>query len=155
VFVHYFTHVPLAVPDVESRLDAVRNNLSQMADVAYREGEELRARVSPWEEGFAKEVSLELGSAEVRLTGLVYPMTWTASGAGLLFPELKADLMLAHVGPELTRLTVQGTYKPPFGVIGKVADRAILGRYADATVRNWLDELVEALVEEDVSSSAG
>jgi len=141
--------------DVENRLDAVRNNLSQMADVAYREGEELRARVSPWGEGFAKEVSLELGVAEIHLSGLVYPMTWTAPGAGLLFPELKADLMLAHVGSELTRLTVQGTYKPPFGVVGKVADRAILGRYADATVRNWLNELVEALVEHDVSSSAG
>lgn len=152
---HYFTHVPLAVPDVENRLDAVRNNLSQMADVAYREGEQLRARVSPWEDGFAKEVSLELGMAEIRLSGLVYPMTWTASGAGLLFPELKADLMLAHVGPEETRLTVQGTYRPPFGVVGKVADRAILGRYADASVRNWLDQLVEALVEYDVSSSAG
>jgi len=142
------------MPDVENRLEAVRNNLSQMADVAYREGEDLRARVGPWEEGFAKEVSLELGEADIHLSGLVYSMTWTAHGGGLLFPELKADLMLAHVGPELTRITVQGTYKPPFGVVGKVADRAILGRYADATVRNWLDELVEALVEHDLSSSA-
>ena len=155
MFVHYFTQVPLAMPDVVNRLDAVRNNLSEMADVAYREGEQLRARVSPWEEGVAKEVTLEVGVAEIHATGLVYPMTWTASGAGILFPELKADLMLAHVGPDSTRLTVQGTYKPPLGVVGKVADRAVLGRYADATVRNWLDELAVALVGGDISSSAG
>lgn len=136
-------------------MDAVRNNLSQMADVAYREGEQLRARVSPWHEGFAKEVTLEMGVAEIHVSGLVYPMTWTASGGGVLFPELKADLMLAHVGHDETRLTVQGTYKPPFGVVGKVADRTILGRYADATVRNWLDKLAVALIGDDVSSSAG
>jgi hypothetical protein len=155
VFVHYFTHVALPISEVEQRLDSVRNNLSQMADVAYREGEQLRARVSPWDDGFAKEVSLVVGVAEIHAFGLVYPMTWTAAGAGILFPELKADLMLAHVGPDLTRLTVQGTYKPPLGVVGKVADRAILGRYADAAVRNWLDELASELVDGDVNSSAG
>jgi hypothetical protein len=155
MFVQYFTHVPLAISDVENRLDAVRNNLSQMADVAYRVGEQLRARVSPWDEGFAKAVTLELGVAELHIFGLVYPMTWTASGGGILFPELKADLMLAHVGPDETRLTVQGTYKPPFGVVGKVADRAILGRFADATVRNWVDELAVALVDGEVNSTAG
>ena len=154
MFVQYFTHVPLPVSDVEHRLDSVRNNLSQMADVAYREGEQLRAKVGPWDGGFAKEVSLEMGVAEIHTFGLVYPMTWTASGAGILFPELKADLMLAHVGPDSTRLTVQGTYKPPLGVVGKVADRAVLGRYADATVRKWLDELAEQLVNDDINSSA-
>jgi hypothetical protein len=156
MFVHYFTHVPLPMSEVERRLDDVRSNLSQMADVAYREGEELRAKVGPWEEGFAKEVSLELGVAEIHMFGLVYPLHWEAVGAGILFPELKADLMLAHVGAETTRLTVQGTYQPPLGVVGKVADRAVLGRYADATVRNWLDSLAEALVDgEQLSSTAG
>ena len=154
MFVHYFTHVPLAMSEVEQRLDAVRNHISDMADVAYREGEQLRAKVSPWEQGVAKEVSLELGLAEIHSFGLAYPMTWTASGAGLLFPELKAELMLAHVGQNLTRLTVQGNYKPPLGVVGKAADRAVLGRYADATVRNWLDQLAEALTDDSITSSA-
>ena len=42
-----------------------------------------------------------------------------------------------------------------FGVVGKVADRTILGRFADATVRNWVDELAVALVADEVNSSAG
>ncbi len=155
MFVHYFTHVPMGLSQVEARLDEVRHNLTEMADVAYREGEALRSRVGPWEQGIAKEVSLSLGLAEIHSSGLVYPITWTASGAGLLFPELHAELILGHIGPAQTRLTVQGNYKPPLGFVGRVADRAVLGRYADATVRNWLDRLAEALAEDQVSSAAG
>ena len=131
-----------------------QQNLSEMANVAYREGEQLRAKVSPWEDGFAKEVAIDMGMAEIHAFGLVYPFKWTATGAGILFPELKADLMLAHVGPSLTRLTVQGTYEPPLGVVGRVADRAVLGRFADATIRNWLDRLAESLSDEEISSGA-
>lgn len=149
MFVHYFTHVPLNVSDVEKRLDLLRSDLKGMAGVAYREGEELRTKVSPWVEGFAKEVELEIGTAEIHRTGIAYPITWTATGAEILFPTLNAELLLAHVGKNLTRLAIEGTYEPPLGVVGKVADRAILGRYADAAVRNWLDQLGESLQDEE------
>ncbi|MFV1961013.1 MAG: hypothetical protein ACC658_04185 [Acidimicrobiia bacterium] len=134
--------------DVEKRLDQFRTNLPEMADVAYRQGEELRAKVGPWVEGFAKEVELEIGTAEIHRTGIAYPVTWTAVGATMLFPKLNAELLLAHVGRNLTRIAIEGTYEPPLGFVGKMADRAILGRYADAAVRNWLDQLAEALVNE-------
>jgi len=145
VFVHYFTHVPLNVSEVESRLDLLRRDLTELAHVAYREGEELRAKVSPWVDGFAKEVEIEIGTAEIHRTGIAYPIAWTAVGAEVLFPKLDAELLLAHVGKGLTRLAVEGTYDPPLGFVGKVADRALLGRYADATVRNWVDSLAESL----------
>lgn len=148
MFVHYFTHIPLNVSDVEKRLDTMRHNLPDLADVAYREGEQLRAKVSPWVDGFAKEVEVEIGTAEIHRTGIAYPITWTATGAEVLFPRLNAELLLAHVGKNLTRLAIEGTYEPPLGVVGKVADRALLGRFADATVRNWLDRLAEALQSE-------
>lgn len=147
MFVHYFTHVPLNVSEVEKRLNQFRTDLPGMADVAYREGEELRAKVGPWVEGVAKEVELEIGTAEIHRTGIAYPITWTATGATVLFPKLTAELLLAHVGRNLTRIALEGTYQPPLGFVGKVADRAILGRYADAAVRNWLDRLAEALVD--------
>jgi hypothetical protein len=150
VFVHYFTHVPLSISEVEKRLDRVKNRLGDMADVAYREGEQLRARVSPWVEGFAKEVAMEIGTAEIHRTGIAYPMRWTATGAGVLFPQLNADLLLAHVGQSMTRISVQGTYDPPLGVVGRIADRMLLGRFAEATVRNWVDRLAEALMDEEM-----
>lgn len=148
MFVHYFTHVPLNVSEVEKRLDALRTNLAEMADVAYREGEELRAKVGPWEGGFAKEVELEIGTAEIHRTGIAYPITWSATGAQVLFPKLNAELLLAHVGKSLTRIAIEGTYEPPLGFVGKMADRALLGRYADAAVRNWLDRLAESIQDE-------
>lgn len=145
MFVHYFTHVPLNIAVVEKRLEAVRKNVSEMADVAYREGEELRSKVSPWEDGFAKEVELEIGAAEIHRTGIAFPIKWTAVGSELLFPKLEAELLLAHVGAELTRVALEGTYEPPLGFVGKVADRTVFGRYAEAAVRNWVDRLAQEL----------
>ncbi|MFQ5523120.1 MAG: hypothetical protein ACE5F5_06035 [Acidimicrobiia bacterium] len=153
MFVHYFTHIPLNISEVEKRLDRVKNRLGDMADVAYREGEQLRAKVSPWVEGFAKEVEVEIGTPEIHRTGIAYPIRWTATGADVLFPRLNADLVLAHVGQNMTRLSVQGTYDPPLGVVGRIADRVILGRFAEATVRNWVDRLAEALMDDNLSKS--
>lgn len=144
MFVHYSTHVPLSLPEVEKRLDQVKAHLQEWADLAYREGEELRSRVGPTP-ALAKSVSLEIGLAEIHRTGLVYPIKWTAHGAGALFPELNADLALSQMGPEMTSISLDGTYEPPLGVVGRVADRMILGRLADATVRNWMDRLAEAV----------
>jgi hypothetical protein len=144
VFVHYFTHVPIGLPEVEKRIDQLRSDLSEWADLAYREGEELRSRVGPVE-GLAKSVSLEIGIAEIHRSGLVYPIRWTATGAAGLFPELNADLALTQMGSSMTSLSLDGTYEPPMGVVGRVADRIVLGRVAEATVRNWLDRLAEAV----------
>lgn len=145
MFVHYFTHVPLHLGVVEQRLDDLRANLEEWAGVAYREGEELRAKVGPSVDGAAKEITLEIGTAEIHRAGLVYPVTWTAIGATALFPSLTAELVLSHVGPEQTKLSFEGTYEPPLGPLGKVVDRVVLGKYAEATVKNWVDRLAEAL----------
>lgn len=144
MFVHYSTHVPVPLSDVEKRLDLVRSDMENWADTAYREGEELRARVGPGG-GIAKSVTLHIGMAEIHRRGLVYSIHWTATGTGLLFPELNADLVLSSMGPSMTSLALDGTYDPPMGVIGRAADRIALGRIAEATVRNWVDRLAEAV----------
>jgi hypothetical protein len=155
MFVHYFSHVPLPLPEVERRIDLVRHRMGDMADVAYRHGEQLRAKVGPWDGTFAKEVDMEIGVPFILTTGIAYPVVWVAHGAEILFPRLTAELVLAHIGLDTTRIALEGTYDPPFGLVGKVADRALLGRFADATVQHWLDRLVEALVEEDLTAAAG
>lgn len=144
MFIHYFTTVPVGLAEVEKRLDKVRSELEEWADIAYREGEELRSNVGPVD-SLAKSVSLEIGVAEIHRTGLVYPITWTATGAHALFPELNADLALSQMGPSMTSLSLDGTYEPPLGVVGRVADRLALGKVAEATVRNWVDRLAEAV----------
>ena len=144
MFVHYSTIVTIGLSEVERRLDHVRADLEEWADTAYREGEELRARVGPGG-AVAKSVALELGLAEIHRRGVVYPVHWSAVGAGAIFPELRADLVLSQLGPGRTTLTLDGTYDPPMGAVGRFLDRALLGRVAEATVRNWVDRLARAV----------
>jgi len=144
VFVQYVTEVESGLGDVENSLDRVRSNLAEWADIAYRDGEKLRAKVGP-NEKVARSVELEIGMAEIHRIGLVYPIRWTATGATVLFPELNADLILTKRGPNHTTLTLKGNYQPPLGAIGRLVDRAGLGHVAEATVRDWMDRLAEAL----------
>ncbi len=148
MFVLYYTYVPLHLGVVEHRLDALRGALEDWAGVAYREGEELRAKVGPSVGGYAKEVRLVIGVGEIHRIGLVYPISWTAVGAQSLFPKLTGELVLSHVGPKQTKLSLEATYQPPMGPLGRVVDRVLLGRFAESTVKNWVDQLAEALISE-------
>jgi hypothetical protein len=149
VFVHYFTHVPVHIGVVEHRLDSLRDAMEEYAGVAYREGEELRARVGPSIDGYAREVHIEIGTPEIHRTGLVYPIHWTAVGAEALFPKLSGELVLSHVGPDMTKLSLEATYEPPLGRVGRVVDRVVLGRFAESTVQNWVDNLAKAIESDE------
>ena len=116
--------------------------------MAYREGEELRAKVGPSVGGYAKEVRLVISVAEIHRTGLVYPISWTATGAQSLFPKLTGELGLSHLGPEQTKLSLEATYQPPLGPLGRVVGRVLLGGVTESTVKNWVDQLAEALISE-------
>ena len=148
MFVHYETEVPSPMAEVEHRLDELRLDLETWADVAYREGEELRALVGPGAGGVAKEVRLEIGIAEIHRSGLIYPVGWSATGAELLFPRLSAELKLSHVGRNRTKITLDGTYQPPLGTLGKAVDRVLLRGVAESTVKAWIDRMAAALTAE-------
>lgn len=143
MFVEHSIEVDVGLATVEKSLDAVRGNLAEWADVAYRNGEDLRAKVGSGP--LAKEVDLVIGIAEIHSFGLVYPIHWTATEAHLLFPVLRADLVLTKHGVNKTRLTLRGTYEPPLGVMGRIADRAGLGRIAHSTIKSWLERLADEI----------
>ena len=145
MFLQYYTHVPVPLGVVEARIDEVRSHLEDWAGVAYRDGEKLYATVGPGASGYAKRVRLEIGVAEIRRTGVHYPITWTAVGAKGLFPKLTADLVLSHVGQEKSKLFLQGTYDPPLGLIGRAVDRTLLRNVAESTVQDWVDRVARAV----------
>ncbi len=151
MFVQHSTTVDLGISEIERELNEIRSHADEWADVAYRQGEQLRARVGPGD-SLARSVSLQIGMPELHSFGIVYPITWTATGATLLFPELKADLILAKRGTGRTEITLKGTYEPPLGSLGRLADRAGLGRVADATVKHWMGQLSEALTNPESRS---
>ena len=141
MFVRYFTHVPVGLGVAQERIEGVRAHLVEWAGVAYRDGEEFRARVGPVPTKFAKEVDLVIGPSELRTAGVVFPVRWTASGAEALFPKLEANLILTHLGPEMTSLSLEGTYQPPLGPLGRAVDRVALRKFAEATVKDWVDRV--------------
>ncbi len=145
MFVRYFTHVPAGLGVAQERIEGVRSNLGQWAGVAYRDGEALRARVGPEPSRFAKEVDVVMGPPEVRNAGVVFPVHWSATGAEALFPKLDANLILTHLGPDMTSLSLEGTYQPPLGTLGRAVDRVALRKFAEATVKDWVDRVAGAI----------
>ena len=145
MFVHYENEVLLSMPAVERGLDSFETQLGALADLAYREGEELRSLVGPGSGNLAKEVRLEIGAPEIHRTGLIYPVSWSAVGAERLFPRLNAELIISHIGPNRTRIILDGTYQPPLGPLGKVVDRILLRHVAESTVKSWVDRLADSL----------
>lgn len=147
MFVEYATTVDLPLSSVEKRLDRVRASLEEWADIAYREGEDLMAKVGPTST-VSRRVQLAIGVTEIRAGGLVYPIHWTVNGASMLFPSLEADLWLTKTGSHQTRMTLKGTYRPPLGTLGRIADRALLGKVAEATIADWMERLSAAVTDQ-------
>jgi hypothetical protein len=58
---------------------------------------------------------------------------------------MDAELVLSPLG-ESTHVEFRGVYTPPMGAVGAILDRVAMHRLAEATVRNFLERLVE-LVE--------
>jgi hypothetical protein len=144
MFIEHSTKVDVGLAEVENTIEMMRSEFESWADVAYREGEQLRSRVGPTP-ALAREVKLVIGMAEIQSSGLVYPVHWTAQSASLLFPELDADLILSKIDRHRTSLTLKGTYRPPLGPLGRLADRAVLRHLAEATISNWMGRLAAAL----------
>ncbi|MBV9311281.1 MAG: hypothetical protein JOZ73_10630 [Solirubrobacterales bacterium] len=76
---------------------------------------------------------------------LILPIHWWASGAAALFPRLEADLELAPLGDASTEITLMGRYDPPLAARGRQADRLLLHRVAEASVRSFLTRVAAAL----------
>ena len=149
MFVYYFVHVGAPFGTVEPSALAMVVGFDEFAEKAYRSGEEIRARIGIGGDPplLAKTVRLEAG---VPLRGdqqTAVPLTWEATGTPDLFPRMEADLVIAALGPELTQLSLRGTYRPPLGHIGHVLDRALLHRIAEASVKTFVDGIAAALVK--------
>jgi hypothetical protein len=122
--------LPAILVDAEDR----GNRL--LADVGFRLGDERRVD---------KQVEVAVGEP-YRMPGkTLLPITWTATGGEGLFPSLEGDLELAALGEHRTQLSLSARYKPPLGPVGRALDRALLHRVAEATVKDFVDRVVEAI----------
>jgi hypothetical protein len=74
---------------------------------------------------------------------------WTAGTR--FFPAFQGALRLRIASIDETRLTLEGTYRPPFGAAGRVFDALIGRRIARATMLELLDRLGSAMASRETT----
>ncbi|HEX9122346.1 MAG TPA: hypothetical protein VF984_03155 [Actinomycetota bacterium] len=149
MFIRYYLDLPMRFEEVESRLlEDPGSWVPGIAEGAESRGERLLAEVGfpmSAERRVAKSVEIELGTVYRIPSKALLPLTWKATGSEALFPVLEADLEVAALGPERTQLSISGRYHPPLGMVGRALDRAMLHRVAEATVKDFVDGIGQAL----------
>lgn len=145
LLIYYFVHIPGSVAEVTAALSLSSGEMSVWAQMAYRQGEELRLRIDPGRWLPAKDVELEIGETVALENSTILPISWKAVGGEMLFPIMQADLVVEPLGQEVVKVTFRGSYEPPLGAVGRIIDRALLHRLAEVSVKNFLDRLAIAL----------
>ena len=148
MFIRYLLDLPLPFEDADARLHTAPEFwVPGLARDAEGGGAHLLAEVGfPVDDHrVGKEVQIELGTPFRIPSRTILPLTWTATGPEKLFPSLDADLEIAPLGRNRTQLSISARYRPPFGAVGRVLDRALLHRVAEATLKDFLDRVGEAL----------
>jgi hypothetical protein len=149
VFARYFVELPLPSDRVEAALSQDPSLwMTHLAQHANRRGDALLAEV-----GFGDDVRIAR-TVEIRFADgvhagnkAIFPFQWSASGPGGMFPALDGDLEVAPLGAETTQLAISARYVPPLGKLGRLIDRAVLSRVAEATVKDFLDRVAFAVRE--------
>jgi hypothetical protein len=151
MFARYFVELPVGADRVEDVLtDATSDDwLPGIARDANHRGDVLLAEVGFGDDvRLARTVAIELGELVRMPSKTVVPLRWQATGAAGLFPALDADLEIAPLGPRRTQLAMSARYVPPLGALGRAIDRAMLFRVAEATLKDFLDRVGEAVLLE-------
>jgi hypothetical protein len=148
MFVRYFVELPIPQEQVETALaHDPRSWLPGLARDAHRRGDALLAEVGFGEAiRIKREVNIQLGPPIRSSSKTVFPLRWEAAAHPKLFPSLDADLEVAPLGPERTQLAISARYVPPFRAFGRALDRAVLSRIAEATVKDFLDQVALTLM---------
>lgn len=156
MFARYFVELPIDPLRIEDALtEGSALWLTGLASEAHQRGDTLLADVGFGERiRVARRVTLTIG-APLHTTGTtVIPLRWKPTDSPGLFPALDADLEVAPLAKGRTQLAISARYEPPLGSIGKVIDRSVLYRVAEATLKDFLDRIAQALVlEADLAGS--
>jgi len=156
MFARYFVELPFPREPIEVALSQEPSLwMTHLAQHANRRGDALLAEVGFGEEHrIARTVEIEFAAPVHAESKTVIPFRWSATGPGGMFPALDADLEVAPLGAESTQLSISARYVPPLGKLGRLIDRALLSRVAEATVKDFLDRVAAAVTEMGGAASA-
>jgi len=92
-----------------------------------------------------KDVEVRLGNPRQQLRGTVIDVQWQPADRSGWYPVMEGDVTLSALGGERTHVEFNGSYAPPGGAPGRVADRLVLHHVAEHAVRLVLTRLVAEL----------
>jgi hypothetical protein len=72
-------------------------------------------------------------------------LEWEAANRPHLFPLMEAELSIYPLTPTETQLDFQGTYDPPFGILGEWVDTLIGHRIAEASSHHFVQDVAAYL----------
>jgi hypothetical protein len=148
MFVRCFAELPYAFEEVRvAALGHPRRWLDTIDGVT--DGESFRCDVGPgppWQD-VRKQVRIRFGKILDAPGRLVMPMTWTATGAGGLFPRFEGSLDVGMVHQDVSLVTLQARYRPPLGALGSLVDHLLLHRVAASTLKQFVLRLSTNLEE--------
>jgi hypothetical protein len=150
MFIRYYLELPLPFAEVERALLADPGSwLPGLASEAEERGERLFVEVgfeTIGDRRVDREVQIVVGApVSVPSRSTTLPIVWKPRDGGRALPRLDADIEIAALGVERTHVAMSARYRPPFGVIGRALDRALMHRVAEATVKDFLDRVGERL----------
>ncbi len=90
---------------------------------------------------FRKSMVVGIGHGTFDHDGCKVPIEWRSANLVPLFPVFAGHLLIAT-----DKVTIRGHYAPPFGRLGSVVDRALLGTAARATANVVLRHFTDALL---------
>jgi hypothetical protein len=156
MFVRYYLELPIPPARVEQALLGSPEWLSELAGEAQRRGDVLLAEVGvgPLGPRLGRRVAIRLGQPVAFPSMTSLPMTWEPLGMDGLFPRLDADLEVGPLGHDRTQLAISARYRPPLGVLGQAIDRVLLHRVAEATVKDFLDRVGQAITGQVAAAGA-
>jgi hypothetical protein len=148
MFARYFIELPVPAGSVERMLMQDPGSwLPGLAGFANERGDRLLAEVGFGERlRIARPVTIELGPVVHFEAKTILPLRWIPAGSGGLFPTLDADVEVAPLGAERTQLAMSARYTPPLRAIGRLVDRALMFRVAEATLKDFLDRVGRELM---------
>lgn len=124
------------------------HRLGPWAADAYREGQRITATLHAGDTPIARSVELRVTSLARSPRRTVLTVTWRATGrTSALFPSMDAELILEPTDGGGSDLALRGSYDPPGGRVGSLADRTVLGRVAGASVDYFLASVADWLAE--------
>lgn len=144
VFLRYYITISRSSDEVESAFVAGAENwLPALVQQANGDGVKMLSELG-FELGkgrIEKRIQVTVGRPRHTSGATLVPIRWRAASTSWLFPALDGQLEIAAIGATNTQLGLSASYEPPLGLVGKIADRALLHRVAEVTVKDFLESV--------------